>query len=86
MLEWSHSGFYEWYTEFIHQCYEHRVWALSYHMFHSLYTEDNGFLCCDTTDAHLLSSSAYLETIFISGSIVQLCCWWYRNWSAAAGV
>ena len=31
------------------------------------------------TALHHKPISAYLETIFISGSIVQLCCWSYRN-------
>ena len=55
MTKWFHCGFYEGYKEFLNQCYEYRIWILSYHMYDPKCTEARGFACEDTTSAHLPS-------------------------------
>ena len=40
MTEWNHWGFYEWYKELMNQCYEYRIWILSYHLLNPSCQED----------------------------------------------
>ena len=51
MTEWSPHGFYEWYKELMNQCYEYRIWILSYHMFEPKCIEPR--VCSDTYVGHL---------------------------------
>ena len=53
MTEWTHWGFYEWYKELMNQCYEYRIWILSYHLFDPACQEDHGLICGDGSAAHL---------------------------------
>ena len=57
MTEWSPCGFYEWYKELMKQCYEYRIWFLSYHMFDPKCTEPRVFVCSDTYVNHLPSAN-----------------------------
>ena len=39
----------------MNQCYEYRIWILSYHLFDPKCTKPRGFVCSDTYEGHLPS-------------------------------